>query len=162
MMTSCEPPTPRLYLRMQMPLPGAVWPAIVRYGLRMIELRFERDQAADVEDDGPRPFGFDGRAEAAGAAVVEIGDFDDAAAATAAGEPAVAFGTGERELPHAERQTSPLVIASGDIAADFVDAPVVGGEGIDGVAGELRLRWRPRYSGDFGVAAATAPRSVPR
>ena len=122
------------------------------------EPRFERDQAADVEHDGPRPLGFDRRAQAARAAVVEIGDFDHAAAASAAGEPAVAFRAGKREVPDAESPDVAFGDRSAPFAVHFVDAPVVGGERIDGVAGELRLGLpaailgRRRRGGGHGVA----------
>ena len=135
-----------------MPLPGAVWPAIVRYGLRMTSF----DSAASmrprhVEDDGARPFGFDGRAQAAGAAVVEVGDLDHASAAAAAGEAAVAFGAGKRELPHAEAPHVALGdLSLGRVGMHFVDAPVVGGERVGGVGRELR----------FGLPAAVLGRLV--
>ena len=123
------------------------------------QLRFcSDDPAGDVEHDGPRSLGFDAAAQAAGAAVVEIGDFDHTAAAAAAGEPAVAFGAGKREMTDAEAPD----VALGDVTVicrvHFVDAPVVGGKRVGGVlancesdAGRgIRATWawrwqRPRH-----------------
>src|SRR5476649_1631959 len=45
--------------------------------------RFQPDDAGDAENNCARSFGFDGGAETSRAAVVQIGDFDDAATATA-------------------------------------------------------------------------------
>ena len=120
------------------------------------------DAAGDVEHDGARPVGFDGGPQAAGAAVVEIGDLDDPAAAAAAGEAAVAFGAGKREMPDAEAPD----VAFGDviwcIGVHFVDAPVIRGERVGDVGGELRIGMAPAILGRRGVALATASASVPR
>ena len=59
------------------------------------EPRFKRDQAGDVEDDGARAGLLDGVAQAARAAVVQIGDIENAPAASAAGESPVTFRGGE-------------------------------------------------------------------
>ena len=62
--------------------------------LEMLDGRIERDEPADVEDDDASGFG-DGFAKAAWAGVVEGGDMDDFAAASAGRQRAKALGAGE-------------------------------------------------------------------
>src|SRR5688572_24930326 len=56
----------------------------------------ESDQAADTKNHDARPAGFERRAEAAGAAVVEGGHLDDPSTATAGSNGAGTFGAGKR------------------------------------------------------------------
>ena len=60
------------------------------------EPRFERDKTGDLEDNSARAGLLDGITQTAGTGVVQIGDMDDASAAPAGGETAIARGRGKR------------------------------------------------------------------
>ena len=64
-------------------------------GISDADFAGEIDAAGDVEHDGSRPAGGDGLAEAAGAGVVEIGDVNHLAAASAGRDGAPTFGAGK-------------------------------------------------------------------
>src|SRR5262249_30081606 len=68
------------------------------------------DQTRDLENNGPRTFGLDRGAEAAGddglafgwVVVLEVGDFEHASSAAAPGEPSVALSSRKGEVAQAE------------------------------------------------------------
>src|SRR5690606_23655136 len=78
-----------------------------------------------TEDDRARAFSLDGCAETARSRVVEIGHLEDASAATATCESAIAFGTREGKMADAEAPDLPLHRLI-DAVDDGVSPPVVG------------------------------------
>src|SRR5262249_4286350 len=66
------------------------------------QLRLQRDDAADAEDDRARSAGLDRLAQAARSGVVEVRDLVHLAAPAAAGEASVALGLGKGQVTDAE------------------------------------------------------------
>jgi len=59
------------------------------------KLGLQRDRAGKMKDDRSRAFGFNGRAQTAGAAIIQSDDFENFSATAAAGETAKSFRSGE-------------------------------------------------------------------
>ncbi|MGH7959777.1 MAG: hypothetical protein ACREH8_22570 [Opitutaceae bacterium] len=63
--------------------------------IQYTEFAVQQDLAAHGKDTGPEPGRFDARAQAAGAGIIKVGDFDNHAAATANGNRPAALGAGK-------------------------------------------------------------------
>ena len=83
------------WFAMQMPSPGALWPAIVMKGL-LISMFLEADGARDAKHHDTRSVRLDGGAKTTGAVIIEIGDGDDLPAASADREHPAAPRAGKR------------------------------------------------------------------